>query len=300
MSPKHPKPPRIPTWVLFAGVAGVLTASAVLFVASRTETEQPKPKPRASTNSGSSSSLVLPKGDGDAPSKSGGRTEIGKGRDDDATSTTGTDSTADAAVDAAATDDPQLATLRGARITLAPADGTILGSVKPTGIQRIGTQRVRCGATSVAAALTRERQLLDALERALTAAGANVVRLDDGTGAMPCAVQRSASFEKSDLGLMIAAGASASMVSVGIPGGTLAAADTARAQLYVQSLDQATGAPAQLKPTGAAATNLTAHGVVEMPRGGTVAWLGLDAAADQLGPERLAGSIAAAMATTLD
>jgi hypothetical protein len=298
-APRHRKPPRIPTWLLFAGVAGVLTASAVLFVASRDQSHGPKPKPKdtSSATSSSDNTLILPKNGGDTShSSDGGRTDLGKRRQADRSGSDTTDTTASTD---AANDRSQLAALRGKRITLAPADAPIIASGTPKQAQRIGTRATTCGTTVLAAALPREREVLDALEAALTTAGADVVRLDDANGAVPCAAQRSVSFEKSDLGLMIAAHSAQSLASVALPSGKLPATDTERSRSFAQALDQATGAPVQLAPAGAAASVLLKHGVIELPAGGTSAWLALDSASDQLGADRLAGSIAAAMASTL-
>ncbi|MCW2973314.1 MAG: hypothetical protein JWN72_1587 [Thermoleophilia bacterium] len=288
------RPPRIPTWVIAVFSALVLGGAVALFVAGGSK-DVPRTKTEASdTSSADDSQLVLPKDDGEESSDARRRGEAGRARID----TPETDDQSDAA-DAAST---ALAPLRGRKITLVAADALTPAVRTPKATTKVGTVAVPCAPlTTSTAARTEERAVLDVLTSQLRGAGAVVTRLDDSSGVAPCGPARAAQFERADVTVVVAS-ASTPSARVGVAAaraaGKLTPADIAASTKLVGSLVGTTGLPALPKSEGPLLRLLASFAVVDLPKGGTTAWIVLPAASDEGDTSRrlaaaLAGFVAA-------
>ncbi|MCW2950768.1 MAG: hypothetical protein JWN41_1781 [Thermoleophilia bacterium] len=271
------RPPRIPTWVIAVLSALVLGAASALFYAGQRHVAAPKPasEPRTSADS----DLQLPKTTTTAtdPRRRGatGRERVATPDETDAV----------ASDDDPASTTKRLRALQGTRVTLAPADATTPAVRASSRTTRIGTVAVSCAppATS-AAARSSERQVLDALATELRAAGAIVTRLDDASGAVPCAPQRVAQLERADLAIVIASvdtPGAAIAVAAARPSARLSTADSIVATRLVGAIAAVTQLPViATKSTAPLSKLLTSFGVLDVPGGGSTAWVVTPAGTD--------------------
>lgn len=294
------KPPRIPTWLLALVTALLLGGAGALFVAG-TDRHGPR-RPASGTDVSSDDSVLeLPKKT-DTPVDTRRRGEEGRTRIDVP------DDTADPVPDTKSSDPAatRLKSLSGIRVTLAAADASGPELARPAATTKVGGVAVPCMApASSTPARSRERQVLDALTTQLRSAGAIVIRVDDAGGSAPCAPARIAQFERADVGLVLASAGSSDTPDAITPGatplvvagrraGSTTTADAAHAARITGALAAALGVTATTTPPPALLRLLTAHGVIDLPGGGTTVWVAAPTTKD---PAVVARSMALALAT---
>lgn len=273
------RPPRVPTWVVAVFSALVLGGAVALFVAGDSKDAPPAKTDASDSTARDDSELVLPKDGGGVTTDARRRGEAGRAR----IATPNIDA---AASDTNATASQVTAVLRGAKVTLVAADALAPAVRAPAATTRVGSVAVPCAApTTSTAARTEERAVLDALTTELRAAGAIVTRLDDASGVAPCGPLRVAQFERSAVTLVLASattpGAEVGVASARVAG-ALTAPDIAAAAKLVDALVSATGLPALPQVNGPVLRLLASFAVVDLPKGGSSAWIVLPTDGDSL------------------
>jgi hypothetical protein len=269
------RPPSLPTWLVAALTALVLGGAGALFYVGAHHPSSKRPS-TANGDPSSDSLLKLPT-TSTGPTDDRRRGAIGRDR---LTVPANLGSTTDGATAAAL----RLDALRGTRVTLLAADAGAPSVRTPSATTKVGTVAVPCAPkTTSTAARTTERLVLDALQAELQAAGAIVTRLDDSSGVAPCSALRVAQFERSDFSLVVASSDTidaGQVIAPARPAGTLTTADTATAARLVGALAASTKVAGSSTGDSALASLLASFAVLDLPGGGSTAWIVTPAGTD--------------------
>lgn len=158
---------------------------------------------------------------------------------------------------------PAFEQLRGMRITLVPASAATLNAEDEDGPVRVGTVRTTCAGAPDADRAARERAIIERVEVVLKRAGAEVVRLEDARGELPCVNTRIRLVERGDLGVVVMAGAPRAASSPAVRAGTLPPREARRALGLARELSATLDVP--LRP--AERPLLVRAGALDLPGG---------------------------------